>query len=183
MAEEKSRAIYGLVGAFRTPDDALGAVRQLHHDGFRNFDVYSPLPIEEMSALLPRRPQVRLALFLFVAALGGAALGYFMQYQIAVVLYPINIGGRPYHSWPAFVPTAWEIAAFVVVYVGFIALLITCRLPKLYHPVFDAPGFERASQDHIFLCVEARDRQFDSRRLSELFAQHRALRIAEVMSR
>jgi ActD protein len=172
--------LYGLVGEFVEADEAVAMARQLHADGFHAFDVYSPVPLEEMEELLPRRPRRALALIMFAAAIAGLALGFFMQYAIAVGGYPLNIGGRPLNSWPAFIPSAWEICALFVVYIGFVAFLAYCRLPLLYHPIFNAPRFERASQDRTFLCVEARDPRFDADRMAALFREHRAARIAEV---
>jgi len=173
-------SLYGLVGEFAEPDAAVAMARQLRQDGFRSFDVYSPVPIEEMDELLPRRPRNALALIMFAAALGGVVLGFLMQYAIAVVAYPLNVGGRPLNSWPAFIPSAWEICALSVVYIGFVAFLAYCRLPLLYHPIFNAPRFERASQDRTFLCVEAHDPRFDANRVAAIFREHRAAHIAEV---
>lgn len=171
---------YGLVGEFVEPDHAVAMARQLREEGFRRFEVYSPVPLEAMTELLPREPRVTLGLIMFAAAVAGGVLGFFMQFEIAVVGYPLNIGGRPLDSWPAFIPSAWEICAVFVVYIGFVAFLAYCRLPQLYHPIFDAPGFERASQDRTFLCVETCDPHFDSVSLAALFRQHRAERVAEV---
>jgi hypothetical protein len=172
--------LYGLVGEFVEADEAVAMARQLRADGFHSFDVYSPVPLEEMEALLPQRPRRALALIMFAAALAGFILCFLMQYAIAVVGYPLNVGGRPLNSWPAFIPSAWEICAFFVVYIGFVAFLAYCRLPLLYHPIFNAPRFERASQDRTFLCVEARDPRFDADRVAAIFREHRAARIAEV---
>jgi len=172
--------IHGLVGQFAEPGPVAALAHELRDRGFRRFDVYSPLPLPELDDVLPRRPVVLLTLIMAGAAFAGAMLGYLMQHEIAAVLYPINIGGRPVESWPAFVPTAWETCALFVVYGGFAALLVFCRLPRLYHPIFAAASFERASQDRIFLCVEARDPRFDAVELTRLFAAHRALGIAEV---
>jgi hypothetical protein len=173
--------LYGLVGEFVEPDAAVAMARQLCEDGFRSFDVYSPVPLEEMTELLPRRPRNALALIMFAGALGGLVLGFVMQYVIAVIGYPLNIGGRPLDSWPAFIPSAWEICALSVVYVGFVAFLVYCQLPLLYHPIFNTPRFERASQDRTFLCVEAHDPRFDADRVSAIFRKHRAAHVAEVM--
>jgi hypothetical protein len=173
--------LYGLVGEFVEADAAVAMARQLRADGFRAFDVYSPVPLEEMDELLPRRPRTALALIMFGAALAGLILGFFMQFEVAVVGYPLNVGGRPLNSWPAFIPSAWEICALLVVYVGFAAFLLYSRLPQLYHPIFNAPRFERASQDRTFLYVEAQDPRFDVERVNAIFRKHRAARIAEVM--
>jgi hypothetical protein len=172
--------LYGVVGEFVAPDAAVAMARQLREDGFRSFDVYSPVPLDEMDELLPRRPRNALALIMFAAALAGLVLGFVMQYVIAVIGYPLNIGGRPLNSWPAFIPSAWEICALFVVYIGFVAFLVYSRLPQLYHPIFNAPRFERASQDRTFVCVEAVDPRFESARVAAIFRNHRATRIAEV---
>lgn len=173
-------ARHGLIAEFAEPDAAVAAARILHQDGIKRFEVYSPLPLEEMNELLNRGPVVWLALIMFAGAIAGVVLGFLMQYLIAVVLYPINIGGRPLDSWPAFVPSAWEICAVCAVYIGFVTFLIFCRLPQLYHPIFNAPRFERASQDRTFLWVERSDPRFDADRIAALFRDHRALNIAEV---
>jgi hypothetical protein len=120
--------LYGLVGEFGDSDAAVAMARQLRDDGFRSFDVYSPVPLEEMDELLPRRPRLALALIMFAAALAGFVLAFFMQYAIAVVGYPLNIGGRPLNSWPAFIPSAWEICALSVVSASSRSTLIAaCR--------------------------------------------------------
>lgn len=172
--------IYGLVGEFAEPQGAIATARRLHQEGFRRFDVHSPLPLEEMEELLPRRPRIWLALIMFGGALAGLGFGFFMQYAIAVIFYPLNIGGRPLDSWPAFVPSAWEICAFSTVYIGFVAFLAFCRLPKPYHPIFNAPHFERASQDRSFVSVAKSDPLFDTDHVSAIFRDGRATSIAEV---
>lgn len=170
----------GLIGEFAEPREAVAVAQRMRAEGRWRFEVYSPLPIEEMENLVESRPRVALAVIMFVAGCGGAAIGFFMQYAIAVIAYPLNIGGRPLDSWPAFVPTAWEICALFTVYIGFLAFLLFCRLPRLYHPIFDAPGFERVSQDRIVVCVETDGGRFDIRRLSAEFRDHGALAVREV---
>ncbi len=174
------RPIYGLIGEFAEPAGAIAIARRLHSDGFRRFDVHSPLPLEEIEEVLPPGPRRWLARIMAVGALAGLSFGFLMQYAIAAVFYPINIGGRPLESWPAFVPSAWEICAFAVVYVGFVAFLAFCGLPKLYHPVFNAPDFERASQDRCFVSIAASDPRFDAEQVERLLRDHRAVRVAEV---
>lgn len=179
MATNESRR-HGLIGEFAEPHQAVAMARRLRAEGRCRFEVYSPLPIDEMEGLVESRPRVALAVIMFVAACAGAAIGFFMQYAVAVIAYPLNVGGRPLDSWPAFIPIAWEICALFTVYIGFLAFLVFCRLPSLYHPIFDVPGFERVSQDRIAVCVEADGGRFDTRRISAAFRDHGALAVREV---
>jgi hypothetical protein len=169
-----------LIGEFAEPEGAIAMARLLQREGFDRFDVHSPLPLEELETLLPARPRIWLALIMFAAALAGFGLASFMQYAVAAMFYPLNIGGRPLDSWPAFIPSAWEICALATVYTGFVAFLAFCRLPKLYHPIFDTPHFERASQDRSFVSVARSDPRFDAERLAAMFRECRAVTIAEV---
>jgi len=180
MSEAAATPIYGLVGEFAEAAGAIATARRLHHEGFRRFDVHSPLPLEELEEILPARPRTWLALIMFGGALAGLGFGFLMQYAIAVIFYPLNIGGRPLDSWPAFVPSAWEICAFATVYIGFAAFLVFCRLPKPYHPIFNAPHFARASQDRSFVAVAASDPLFDAERVTAILREGRAASIAEV---
>jgi len=132
----------------------LAAARRLHGAGHRLFDAFTPFPVEEVLELLPqRRSHVRVVMF--VAGMGMAAIAYSLEYFSAVIDYPYNSGGRPLDAWPAFmlVPFATGILAAAVA--GFATLLVETGLPRLHDPLFAVDGFERASQDHFFLALEA----------------------------
>ena len=121
-----------------------------------------------------------LPLLVVAGALFGAFLGYFVQYWAAVIDYPVNIGGRPYDSWPAFTVSAFEVTLLFAIAAGFVGFLIAARLPLLYHPVFAAADFARASQDRFLLCVEARDPRFDAAHIRRILDRAGAERIEEV---
>lgn len=176
----RSRRVFGLVAEFRTSEETAGAARELASSGLRDWDIYGPAPLDDLIELAPTRRGVAVTAIMVAAALLGAAVGFFYQYWGAVLDYPLNVGGRPYDAWPGFIPSAWEICALFTVYGGFFAFFYFCRLSQLYHPIFDAPEFERASQDRFFIGVEARDRAYDPERLRALFARHGALSTAEV---
>ncbi|HTT00684.1 MAG TPA: DUF3341 domain-containing protein [Steroidobacteraceae bacterium] len=171
---------YGFIGEFRAPEQVAHAARELHAAGFRNWEVYGPAPIDEITHLVPTHRGRAVTIAMVVAALVGACFGYFIQYWDAVLSYPLNVGGRPLNGWPGFVPSAWEICALFTVYGGFFALLAACRLPRLYHPIFAAPHFERASQDRFFVCVPASEPLYDLERIRSLFMQYGALSTAEL---
>jgi hypothetical protein len=103
-----------------------------------------------------------------------------MQYWSSVIDYPINVGGRPLNSWPAFIPVTFELTILTAALAGLIGLLALCRLPMLYHPVFNVPEFARASSDRFFLCIEATDPHFDMTHTRELLAGLQPLHVAEV---
>jgi Protein of unknown function (DUF3341) len=170
----------GLVGAFASPDAVIEAARQLRSLGFREVEAYTPYPVEGLDGVLRPSRRPWLPLIIAVAALFGVAWGYFIQYWDEALNYPINVGGRPHNSWPAFIVGDFEFTVLCAVAAAFFGLLVFCRLPRLYHPIFEAPEFERASVDRFFLCVEARDPSFEPQRIRRVFERHGAEHVAEV---
>ena len=171
---------FGIVGVFASPDDVLQAARQLRAVGLRAIEAYTPYPVEGLDEMLRPGPQVLLPFIMFVGAVLGAMWGYFVLVWGAVLNYPLNVGGRPYHSWPAFVVGAFEFMLLCAIAAGFFSLLVSCRLPRLYHPIFAADDFERASIDRFILCVEAHDPSFEPHRIRRIFQRHGAERVSEV---
>ena len=115
---------------------------------------------------------------IFAGGVGGALIGYLVQYWAEAVSYPINVGGRPYNSWPAFIVSTFEMTVLCALAAGFFAFLLGCRLPRLYHPIFAAPGFERASEDRFVLYVGASDHS--SGHVRRILERHGAERVEEV---
>jgi ActD protein len=171
---------YGIIGIFATPEAAGEAAGQLRHLGLRAIEAYTPHPVEGLSELLHPGRKLFLPLFMFAAAVLGGAWGFFIQYWDEALDYPINVGGRPHNSWPAFIVGAFEFMLLVTVAAGLFALLASCRLPKLYHPIFNSEEFGRASRDRYVLCVEARDPSFEPEMVRRLFERHGAERVEEV---
>jgi len=171
--------VYGMVAEFASPDDLIHAARQVRDADYRRVDGFSPFPIAELTEALRMR-RSRIPLIVLAGALVGAASAYGVQWYSTVVDYPLNIGGRPLHSWPAYIPLTFELGVLGGALCGVIGMCVLNRLPQPYHPVFNAPGFERASRDSFFLCIESRDPQFDRVQTRELLGQLRAVSIAEV---
>jgi Protein of unknown function (DUF3341) len=172
--------LFGIIAVFATPESLRNAVVQLQQSGFRALEAYTPYPVEGVEQLIHRGPKWLLPITMFVGALAGAAAGYWIQYWDEAVNYPINVGGRPHNSWPAFMVGTFEFMLLFAVAAGFFAMLAASRLPKLYHPVFEAKAFERASRDRFLICVEARDPSFDADSVRQLFQDAGAERIEEV---
>ena len=173
-------SVFGTIAEFGERKQMIGAARQLQAHGYTEWDIYGPAPIDEIDALVPTRRAPIVTAIMVASGLVGLCVGYFIQYWTAAIDYPINVGGRPYNGWPGFIPSAWEIGALFTVCSGFFAFLLFCRLSRLHHPIFAAPGFERATQDRFFVCVEATDRLYQSDRLCSFFGRHEALRVSEI---
>jgi hypothetical protein len=156
----KNPMIYGLLAEFKTPEALIEATHKTHEAGYRKMDAYTPYPIEEVGHALGARG-TRLPYIVLAGGVFGAVFGFLMQYYASVIDYPLNVGGRPYFSWPSFIPGAFETTVFVAAFAAVLGMLALNGLPQPYHPVFGVPGFEAASRDRFFLQIEARDPKFD----------------------
>ncbi len=154
-------SIYGLVAEFEDPTSFVEAARKVKKEGYRRFEAYSPYPIKDLFEIVPGGnpvpPIVLLAGFL------GAATAWSMQYYIAAIDYPINVGGRPLYSWPAFVPILFELTVLFAALAAFFGTLALCGFPKVHFPLFNVPEFARVSSNRFFLCIESRDPLYDAR--------------------
>jgi hypothetical protein len=165
--ETEDDELHGVLAEFDTPERLCAAARAAREAGYRCMDAYTPFPIAGLADALGL-PPTRLAWWVFGGGAAGGGLAYFMQWYSAVVAYPIDVGNRPLHSWPAFVPVTFELTVLGAALTGLVALLIMSRLPRLDHPLFEVERFELASREHFFLCVEARDPRFDHARVRAL---------------
>lgn len=152
---------YGIMAEFRTPEALTEAVRAAKRAGFTRLDAFSPFPLADLARELGGRTSA-IPWIALVAALLGAGVQYGSQYWMNVVDYPLNVGGRPLHSWPAFIPSTLIVAILWGGAATLLGLLLILRLPRLHHPVFAVPGFERASEDRFFLCILGDDPLFDA---------------------
>jgi hypothetical protein len=171
--------IYGLMAEFRAPEDILRATRRTRREGYTVMDAYTPYPVEGLAAELGLG-RTRIPFVILMAALVGAATGFFMQWYTASVDYPLDVGGRPLNSWPAFLPITFEVAVLVSGIAALLGMLLLNGLPRPYHPTFNVPSFERASQDRFFLCIEASDPKFDREGTKQFLATLGPTEITEV---
>jgi len=152
--------IYGLMAEFDTPTQLVTAVRKARAEGYRVMDAYSPFPIEELAEALHFHDR-RLPLIVLIGGICGGLGGYLLEYWTSAIDYPLNVGGRPLHSWPAFVPVTFECTVLIAAFAAVLGMLALNGLPMPYHPVFNVPRFALASRDQFFLCIEAIDPHFD----------------------
>ena len=155
----KEAKIFGIAAEFETHEQLIRAAENAYAHGFRKMDAYAPFPVEGLAEALGKKN--RLPLLVLCGGVVGGLGGYFMEWFANVISYPINIGGRPLHSWPAFIPISFELTVLGASLTAFFGSLALSGLPKPYHPIFNLPQFERASQDRFFLCIEANDVRFN----------------------
>jgi Alternative complex III, ActD subunit len=154
------RALYGLMTEFDNAEDLLKAAKQTHDEGYRCMDAYSPFPIHGLAEAVGYRHRILPWLVLAGGILGGLG-GFGLQYWVSVIELPVNIGGRPFNSWPSFIPVTFECTILGAALTAVLGMLALNGLPKPYHPVFNAERFRLASSNRFFLCIEAADRKFE----------------------
>jgi hypothetical protein len=168
MRNRAQPEIYGLMAEFKSPEELIAATHKVKGAGYSRLDAYSPFPIEEViEEVAPGDTGVpRLVLLM---GLIGASTGFILQYVGNIIDYPYNIGGRPLNitNWPSMIPITFEMGILFAAFTAAISMVILNGLPKPYHPVFNVPRFERASQDGFFLCIEATDPLFDRAQTSQ----------------
>src|SRR5436190_6083037 len=152
--------IFGLLAEFGKPEEILAATRCAREAGYRDMDAYTPYSVEALADELGVG-RTRVPLIVLVGGIVGAIAGYGMQYWMMAVDYPINVGGKPLNSWPAFLPVTFEVAILFAGLSALFGMLLLNGLPRPYHPVFNVPRFIEASQERFFLGIEATDPKFD----------------------
>jgi hypothetical protein len=176
-----SARLHGLLAEFADERQLLDAVRRTRADGYfaSCVEAYSPYPVEGLDAALGAR-QHWVPFWMLVGALGGGAFTYWLEWYSAVVDYPINVGGRPLFSWPAFIPPAVEMTILWAVLFGVGAVLFGARLPRVRHPLFESHEFERATSDRFFLLVRSEDPRCDAQVTQRFLESLAPLSVTEI---
>ena len=157
----RSTPIYGLMAEFDSPTELVVAARKTYAAGYKKIDAYSPFPVEELAEAIGFRRNGVPAVVL-VGGILGCLSGYLLQWWISVVSYPVNVGGRPYHSAPAFIVVTFEMTILCAVLAAVFGMLALNGLPMPYHPVFNVPRFRFATKDRFFLIVFSSDPKYTS---------------------
>jgi hypothetical protein len=170
--------IYGMVAEFADPTALLEAAKRVREDGYRRVEAYTPYPIKDLHEVIPVTNLV--PLICLIGGLLGAATAWAMQYYIAAIDYPINVGGRPLYSWPAFIPILFELTVLLAGCFAFFGTLALCGFPRPHFPLFNLPQFADASSSRFFLCIESRDPIYSSHRTAAFLRDLDPLGVWEV---
>ncbi len=172
--------VYGLMAQFEGPEHLLAAAHRAYAAGYRKMDAYSPMPIDGLAEAIGFTRNWVSAVVL-AGGLAGCIGGFSLLWWIAMIAYPHNVGGRPFNSWPAFIPITFECTVLLAALSSVVGMLAMNKLPMPYHPVFNVPSFaEHASVDKFFLCIEADDPQFDLAKTREFLEELNPEEVAEV---
>jgi len=141
-------ALYGVMAEFPNPTTLVAAARRTYDEGYRQFDSYSPFPIHELFDAM-RIKDRRVPLLVLIGGIVGGLAGCGLQVWVSSIAYPLNVGGKPYISWPMFIPVTFELTILFAALAAVFGMFILNGLPMPYHPVFNVPTFARgASQRH-----------------------------------
>ena len=175
----EERRLYGLMAEFDDPDVLLNAAQRTYVEGYRALDAFTPYPVHGLSEAIGFRRTI-LPYLVLVGGLAGGIGGFMLQYWTSVISYPLNIGGRPCNSWPAFIPATFELTILGAAFTTVLGMLLLNGLPMPYHPVFNVPNFQLATRDRFFLLVQSTDPKFDRTETARFLQTLGARDVAEV---
>lgn len=176
---ESAAALYGVAAEYETADQLLAAMEAVRKAGYTAMDAYSPIPVHGLYEAMGRK-RTRLPFITLAGALAGGFGGLMLQVWVSVINYPLNVGGRPLASLVSFFPVTFECTILGAALATFGALFALNGLPQPYHAIFNTPGFEAASRDRFFLCIEATDPIFETAAVQQVLKGTSALAVSEV---
>jgi hypothetical protein len=179
MPKKQREGIHGVIAEFEGPEQLVEAAQRAYAEGYRLMDAYTPFPVHGLADAIGHKG-VRLPRYVLLGGIAGGLGGFLMQAYANVYDYPMNIGGRPYFSWPAYIPITFETTILGAVVTAVFGMLLLNGLPQPYHPVFNVPNFEMASRSHFFLCIESRDPKFDVAQVTRFLEGLRPRAVSEV---
>jgi hypothetical protein len=178
-APEIAPVTFGVLAEFATGDAMAHALEKAVAAGYTHLDGYSPYPVGEAADAL-KYPKSEMGPVMFIGGITGACAGFIMQYWANTYGYSLNIGGRPYNSWPSFVPITFEMMVLTTALTGLFGLMALCGLPRYNHPLFNSKAFDRATRDRFFVCIEATDPKFDLAQTQAFLTGLQPLSVEEV---
>lgn len=170
---------FGLLAEFETDEQLLAASHAAYAAGYRKMNAYAPFPVHGLAEAVGFRKSY-VPLVTLIGGIVGMLSGYGFQYWTTVIDYPLDIGGRPLHSWPSFVPITFEATILCAAGGAVLGMLALNQLPQPWHPLFNVPAFDRASQDRFFLSIRNDDPQFDVEKTTAFLNEQNPLEVHDV---
>jgi hypothetical protein len=170
--------VYGIVAEFDDPTALVAAAHDARREGYRKMEAYTPYPIKDLHEIIPGHNFV--PPIVLIGGLIGAATAWGMEYYIAAIDYPINVGGRPLYSWPMFIPILFELTVLFAGTFAFFGTLALCGFPRPHFPLFNLPEFSGVTSNRFFLCIEKRDLLYDSERTASFLRNLNSIGVWEV---
>ena len=168
----------GVVARFDSPEELIAAIQNLREVGYTHLEAYTPFPIHGIDHALGRS-RSKLPWIVLLGGLVGCFSGYFVQWYLSAIVYPLLVGGKPFNSREAWIPITFEMTILFASFAAVGGMLIFNKLPRLYHPIFDAPAFVRASDDSFFLTISGLDHKYDPQNTSNLLRAYGGLDVID----
>jgi len=140
----------GVVGFFDNPADLIEATKKVRTLNYESFDCFTPYPIHGLDKIQGLKPS-RLPWVTMTAALTGFMCAVLLQGWTSVINWPLNVGGKPMWSWPAFVPIFFELTVLFAGLCTVGGMLIFNGLPNLLKRAFD----NNITRDRFAIMIDA----------------------------
>jgi hypothetical protein len=173
------KKIHGTVGEFRRPDAVLEAAILARSAGYEQLEAFTPFAVEGLAEETGLR-KTAVPLITLIGGLIGGCGGYWMMWYSATLNYPLNIGGRPLHSWPSFIPITFELAVLCASLAATFGMLALNGLPRPHHPIFNTPHFVERNSSHGYLCVLATNVNYASGEVAKFLHESGAQNVWEI---
>jgi len=171
--------VYGMVAEFDDSEPLLDAATKAYKAGYRKMDAYTPIPVHGLAEAIGFKKNA-VAPITLLGGFAGAATGFGLQYWAMTIYYPYSIGGKPFNSWPSWMPVTFELTVLFGAFAAFFSMWMLNGLPRPHHPIFNAKRFERASSDGFFLCIESEDAQYHHEKTRAFLEQFSPVEVSEV---